>query len=178
MKKGTVRIDLVKLLLYLLKRCWIIILCAAIGFGLRYMRGSDHTDTYTSSGTMYVSNNNPNMNNYGYTNLSDLSSAVELVNLYTQVLKSENVTDRIIERLIPQGYGYLSNSFVAGTISMVSQNGTSYVRVYCTTFDPQMSQAICNAVLDVAPAALTERVGAGDCAKIDSATLPDRKSVV
>ena len=78
MKKGTARIDLMKLAMYLLKRCWIIIICAAIGFGYMYWRASDHRDTYTSSGTMIVENNNPNTRNIGYYSASDSYSAQEL----------------------------------------------------------------------------------------------------
>ena len=36
MENKVFRIDLVKLILYVLKRIWVLILCASIGFGIRY----------------------------------------------------------------------------------------------------------------------------------------------
>ena len=66
MRQKRNQIDLVKLALYILKRCWLLILCAAIGFGVMYWRASRRPDTYTSSGTMYIVNANPNLVNYGY----------------------------------------------------------------------------------------------------------------
>ena len=50
MDNQSVRIDLVKLITYLLKRCWIIILCAAIGFFAMYEYTSlQKVDTYTTT---------------------------------------------------------------------------------------------------------------------------------
>ena len=42
-----------------------------------YWRSLKTGDTYTASGTMFVTNSNPNLINYGYTNVSDLSSTIE-----------------------------------------------------------------------------------------------------
>ena len=36
MKKKTASIDLVKLSLYILKRAWLLVICAVIGFGIMY----------------------------------------------------------------------------------------------------------------------------------------------
>lgn len=55
-------IDLVKLFRYYLKRIWLLILCAIIGFGGMYCKAQYMTpDTYTASATMYVYNANPNI---------------------------------------------------------------------------------------------------------------------
>ena len=174
MRKGAVKIDLTKLLLYLLKRVWIILICAAIGFAGMYMYAVKlHTDSYTSSGTMYVVNNNPNLYNYSYTSTSDLNSAVALIDLYTEFIKTDRVLDKIAERLTAQGYVGITNNFIKGSIVKTeSVNNTPLMRVYCRTTDPVLSRNICEAVLDVAPGALSEITGAGDSKKIDSAYLP------
>ena len=75
MNRQKISIDLVQLMVYILKRCWLVILCAAIGFGYMYWRASKAVDTYTASGTMFVTNSNPNLVNYGYASSSDLSSS-------------------------------------------------------------------------------------------------------
>ena len=160
-----------KLAMYLLKRCWIIIICAAIGFGYMYWRASDHRDTYTSSGTMIVENNNPNTRNIGYYSASDSYSAQELIKLYTELVKTESVSDRIAEYLLRDGSGWPeefavpTGSYVASTISMSAVNETQIVRVYCRTDNPKKSFAICNAILHVAPATLGEQFGS--CTALD-----------
>ena len=97
MNKQHTTIDLAKLAVFILKRIWLPILCAAIGFGFMYWRASKAPDTYTASGTMFVTNSNPNLVNYGYTSTSDISSAVKLVNIYSEVVKSETVMQRVME---------------------------------------------------------------------------------
>ncbi len=184
MNKKKASIDLVKMGLYILKRIWLLIICAAIGFGVMYWRATKRPDTYTASGTMYITNNNPNLINYGYTNISDMSASVQLVNIYSEALKQPTVTGRAltveIEELNPDGsyvrdednainkytlsqrYPGIADSTVAGSISMVSINETPFVRISCTTTDPAKSRDICRAVLLVAPDALTTVVGAGN----------------
>lgn len=197
MNKQRTTIDLAKLAIYILKRCWLVIICAAVGFGYMYLRASKTPDTYTASGTMFVTNSNPNLVNYGYTSTSDISSAVQLVNIYSEVVKSETVMQRVLEYqietagendseqdvLLSQKYPGLSTGFVRSVISMASINSTPMVRVSCTTTIPEMSADICNAVLQVAPAAIKDVVSAGEAKAQDFATVPmiangrnDRKS--
>ena len=119
-RENAFNIDYIKLLLFLLKRCWVIILCAAIGFGYMYWYTSYKTkDTYTATGTMYVYNANPNLVNYGYTSYSDISSAVRLIDTYLVVVKSNKVMDVVVERLSAD-YPYITARYVTGSISMAS----------------------------------------------------------
>ncbi len=186
MRQKRNQIDLVKLALYILKRCWLLILCAAIGFGVMYWRASRRPDTYTSSGTMYIVNANPNLVNYGYTNTSDLNSAVALINTYSVVVKSELVMNRVLDYQVDlrneqgeivgeeplwQKYPGLTASYIAGSISMSSVNETGMVRVSCTTDNPEKSADICNAVLLLAPDAIKQVVGAGQADIVDSAKI-------
>lgn len=165
-----VQIDLWKLIRYLLKRCWIMIILAVIGFGaMYYYTEKTSYDTYTAYGTLYVNNNNPNTTNYQYTSSADLATAVQLLDTYMVVIKSNKVMDAVAEQLeynIPSAY-------IAKTLSMGSVNDTGVMRVFCTTTDPHLSMDICNAVMDVAPAEIIRVVGAGSCEVIDYATLPE-----
>lgn len=166
-------IDLVKLALYILKRCWLVIICAAIGFGYMYSRAIRQPDTYTASGTMYVYNANPNLINYQYTSSSDISSAVRLIDTYLVVVKSNKVMDVVVERLTPD-YPGITAGQIAGTVSMGSVSDTGVMQVSCRTNDPQKAADICNAVMDVAPAEIIRVVGAGNIEIIDYATAPTR----
>ena len=174
MQNRTSRIDLVKLLLFVLKYVWVVILCAAVGFaGMYWYRSSRAVETFTASGTMYVYNGNPNLVNYGYTSSGDISSAVRLIDTYTVVVKSDKVMDVVAERLTPQ-YPEITPGYIRGTISMSSVSETGVVRVTCRTRDPQMSADICNTVIDVAPAEIIRVVSAGSIEVVDYATVPTR----
>lgn len=167
-----IRIDLVKLIVFYLKRIWIIIACAVIGFAALYCRTKYfQPDTYTSRGTMYVYNGNPNAVNYQYTNSSDLNSAVQLIDTYMVVIKSNKVMDVIVDRLRGD-YPWITPGIVAGALSAGSVSETGVVEVRCTTPDPQLSADIVNAVLDVAPDEIIRVVSAGSIEIIDYASVP------
>ncbi|MBQ6173895.1 MAG: polysaccharide biosynthesis tyrosine autokinase [Clostridia bacterium] len=188
MKKNAARIDLVKMALFLLKHCWLWILLAAVGFGFMYYRASKQPDTYTARGTLMVSNNNPNQQNYGYYSISDQSSAVQLISTYSVLLRSERVMDKVLEypvdvlddegnptgetQLLSQKYPGLTAGAIAGSISMRAQNETSVAEVRCTTTDPYRSMDICNAVIQTAPKQLAEVSNAGKAEMVDAAKLP------
>ena len=164
-----IQIDFMRLFRYMLKRLWLPILCAVIGFAGMYTYYDRRTvDTYTASATMYVSNGNPNAINYQYTTTGDISTAVKLVDTYGVVVKSNKVLDAVAERLP----GNISSSYLAGTLSMSSVSDTGVMRISCTTTDPQLSMDICNAVADIAPAEIIRVVSAGSAEVIDYATLP------
>lgn len=181
MDRKTVRIDLIKLTMYVLKRCWLLILCAALGFGAMYIHTTRFTpDTYTASGTMYVNNGNPNMEQYQYTNSSDLDSAVKLIDTYLIVVKSEKVMRSVVERLSTD-YPGINAGYISSTLSMASVSETGVASVRSTTNDPKMSRDIVNAVLEAAPEEIIRVVGAGNIEIVDYAVapiFPDSKSIL
>ena len=163
------QIDFMRLFRFILKHIWLPILCAVIGFmGLYSYYDTRTADTYTASATMYVFNGNPNVINYQYTTMSDISAAVMLVDTYAVVVKSNKVLDAVAERLNND----VPVSYLAGTLSMTSVSETGVMKISCTTNDPQLSMDICNAVADIAPAEIIRVVNAGSAEVIDYATLP------
>ena len=172
MENESIEIDLLKLFFYYVKRIWIIALCAVIGFAAMYLYTAKMLpDTYTAAGTMYVYNGNPNAVNYQYTNSYDLDSAVQLIDTYMVVIKSNKVLDAITEKLAPQ-YPDITPDFIAGSLSAGNVSETSVLQIRCTTGDPQLSTDIANAVLDVAPEEIIRVVNAGSCEVIDYASVP------
>ncbi len=173
MENNVFRIDLLKLIRYAMKRIWLLILCAAIGFGLRYWYTSYRMpDTYTASGTMYVYNSNPNLVNYQYATAIDLDSAVKLIDTYMIVVKSNKVMEVVTDRLVAD-YPGITPSFIASSLHMSSVSETGVVSVSSTTSDPKLSMDITNAVLDVVPEELIRVVGAGSVEVIDYAMEPN-----
>ena len=181
MEKGSIRIDLIKMIRFFCKRIWILIICAAVGFAGYYLYTVNmKTDTYTASGTMYVYNGNPNLVNYQYTSTNDLNSAVQLLDTYMVVVKSAKVMDAVADRLITK-YPGITPEFISKTLSMGSVSGTGVLRVNCRTAEAQLSADICNAVLDAAPQEIIRVVSAGGIEIIDYAvtpSMPDSRSPV
>ena len=178
MTGNTIRIDLRKLIKYTLKHIWILIVCGFIGLSIMYYHVAYRLpDTFTSYGTMYVYNSNPNLINYQYASTGDLDSAVQLIDTYMIVVRSNKVMDVVAERLSSE-YPGIEPAFISRTLSMSSVSDTGVVRVSATTSDPQMSANIANAVLDVAPAEIIRVVGAGNIEIIDYAEVrnaPDNR---
>ena len=88
--------------------------------------------------------------NYQYVSSNDLSTAVQLLDTYKVVIKSNKVMDSVAERLAADHPG-ITNDEIRDTISMSSVDDTGVLKVTSQTRDPQLSADICNAVLDVAP---------------------------
>ena len=172
MDRRTVKIDLAKLIMFVLKRCWLIVLCAELGFGAMYIRTTRFMpDTYTASGTMYVNNGNPNVEQYQYTNSNDLDSAVQLIDTYLIVVKSEKVMRSVVE-LLSNDYPEISAGYISSTLSMASVSETGVASVRSTTNDAKLSRDIVNAVLYAAPKEIIRVVGAGNIEIIDYAIAP------
>ncbi len=173
MESGTRQINLKKLFFYLLKRCWLIVLCAVIGFaGMYWYTAYYQKDTYTAAATVYVLNGNPNVVNYQYTNVSDLNSAVALLDTYKVVIQSTKVMSVVTERLIGD-YPGITPGYIARTLSMGSVSETGVLAIMSTTPDAKLSADICNAVVDVAPAEIIRVVNAGNIEVIDYAEVPE-----
>ena len=181
MDRRTAKIDLTKLIKFVLKRCWLIVLCAELGFGAMYIRTTRFMpDTYTASGTMYVNNGNPSMEQYQYTNSNDLDSAVQLIDTYLIVVKSEKVMKSVVERL-SNDYPGISAGYISSTLSMASVSKTGVACVRSTTNDARLSRDTVNAVLDAAPEEIIRVVGAGNIEIIDYAMepmLPDSRGAL
>ncbi len=173
MRNSVQKIDVKKMALFLLKYIWIIIICAGIGFaGLYYYTRDYQKDTYTAYATMYVINANPNLVNYQYANANDLSSAVQLLDTYMVVVRSNKVMDVVAERL-SKDYPGIYAGYISSTLSMGSVADTGVLRITSTTLNAQLSADICNAVVDVAPAEIIRVVNAGNIEVIDYAETPD-----
>ena len=181
MNSKGIRIDLIKLILFVLKHLWVVIICAEIGFGALYLRTSHNTvDTFTAFGTMYVNNGNPNLDQYQYISSGDMDATTKLVDTYLVIVKSNKVMDGVTEKL-SANYPGITSSFISGTLSMAPVSETGVVSVRSTTFDPKLASDIVNAILEVAPAEILRVAGGGNIEIIDTAavpTIPDAKNIV
>ena len=172
MKRRSNQVDLTKMLLYILAHLWLVVLFAELGFAARYLYTTRRLpETYTSSGTMYVNNGNPNLSDYQYTSANDLNSAVQLIKTYLVVVRSDKVMSAVTERLVDNHPG-ITAAAVSASVSMESVSETGVVAVKSTTNDPKLSADIVNAVMEIAPDEIIRVVGAGNVEILDYATVP------
>lgn len=165
----TESLDFIKLGWYILKRIWLPILFALVGFlAMAWYAINMIPDTYTTSATLYVYNANPSLINYQYADSGSIAAANKLIETYAVVVRSNKVLDAVAERLGTN----VSAGAIASTLTLSSVGDTGVMRVSCTTRDPQLSMDICNAVVDVAPAEIIRVVSAGSVQVIDYAYLP------
>lgn len=181
MERRANRIDFVKLILYVLRRAWFVVLCAELGFaGMYYYSTRIVPETYTASGTIYVNNGSANLADYQYTSSSDLYSAVQLTKTYLVVVKSDKVMNAVVERL-SNDYPIITASEISSSLSMGNVSDTAVVSVTSRTGNAQMSADIVNAVMEYAPDEIIRVVGAGSVEILDYAKVPvipdDRNSL-
>lgn len=172
MKKKANQIDLVKMLFFILKHLWLLVLCAEIGFGALYMYMTRRMpETYTATGTMYVSSYNPEYIDDEYTRPGDLSSASQLIKTLLVVVKRDSVMSKVADR-VSETHPGIDTEMVSSSLSMESVSETGVVAVKSTTLEAQLSADIANAVMEIAPEEIVRVVGVGNVDIMDYAVIP------
>lgn len=165
-----VEVDVKKLLKVLLKRIWIIVLCAVlVGGAVLVYTVNFVTPMYTAGVTMYVNNKNGHS---GAVNSGDLAVALQLVKTYVNIIQSDNVLEKVIEEtgLV------LSPSQIKGMMTASAIDETEMFRVQITSSNPQMSADIANTIADVAPEKISAIIEGSSAKVIDYARVPGAPS--
>lgn len=173
--------DLKKLLFLILRKIWLVIICAVLGATAFFCYSKFYLPLeYSSHISMYVqSYKNINTNNSN--NYNDISNSKQLINTYIEVLKDDAVMRTIGEQLIDQyGYDTISEIFkmeddnvnpssLCSSISITTVTDTSALKVVATTKNADISASICNIMAEIAPSFIKNAVGVGDLKIIDTA---------
>jgi len=168
MKNKKSPIEFVKMIVFILKRLWVVVLCAELGLWGVYLYTMNFLqDSYTASGTMYVNNESEYKNSEG----GDLDSTSRLIKTYLVVVKSDKVMNVVTERLAEDHPGITAEA-VSKSLSMESVSDTGVIAVKSTTSEPQLSADIVNMVMELAPDEIIRVVGAGNVAIMDYAKVP------
>lgn len=160
-----VEIDIRALLKVLMKKAWIIVLCAVIagaaflGYTVAFV-----TPLYRAGITVYVNNGNKG----GSVDSADLAVALKLVNTYVNILESDNVLEKVIENTELD----ITADEVRGMLTANVVDETEMFEVHILSPDPEMSQKIANAIADVAPTAISAIIDGSDAKVIDKAKVP------
>ncbi len=150
-----------------MKRWWVILISGLVVGLLSFAYSAYLIDpAYTSSGTLYVVNNQENPF-HTYT-ASEYTLSVQLVNTYSEILKSDTFCQTISKRLNSK----ISASQVKAMLSMSGVGETEILRVKAISKNPELSREVVQEVLNNAPEEIMRVVKAGSVEIIDNASLP------
>ena len=161
----SVEIDIRALLKVLVKKAWLIVLCAVIagaaflGYTVAFV-----TPMYQASVTFYVNNGN----NGGSVDSADLAVSLKLVNSYVNIIKKDNVLDKVIDTA---GLN-ITTEQVRSMLTAEVVDETEMFDVKILSPDPVMSLKLANAVADVAPVAISAIINGSNATVVDYAKLP------
>lgn len=171
-RSAGVEIDLQELLMFYLRKWWMIILCAvlagAIALGGTYFL---MTPLYKASVSVYVNNNRESPED-GYVSYNDLSVSLRLVNTYINIITSDRVMDKVSAALNNE---YTSNQ-LAGYLSAEQVENTEIFRLYVTHPDPEEAARIANVVAQIAPDEISKIIEGSSARVIDLAKVPTQKA--
>lgn len=140
-------IDIKSLMKDVLKRAWIIAVCAAVCAAATLVYSVNFVDpTYKASVTLYVNNNSEGSSNS--VSSSNLAVALQLAKSYVNIIKEDMILDKVIEK------AQLTSVTAADIRKMLSTeiiDETEMFRVSIISPNPKMSADIANAIASVAP---------------------------
>lgn len=171
----TREINVLALLKALLRKAWIIVLCAIIfGIGGYFYTSHFVTPMYQSSILMYV-NNTTKTDTQGISS-ADLATSQRLVRTYLIILQSNPVMEKVAQNLQQATGVQLSGGQIRGMVSADAVNETEVFSVSVTNADPVLAAQIANAIAAVSPTEI-ETVIRGSTAKVvQEATIPGAPS--
>lgn len=169
--KETMEIDLRQVFAELLRKAWLIVLCAVLvggltlGYTLMFV-----TPQYRASVTLYVNNtagrDNP------YISASDLATAQRLVTTYMNILKSNTVLRRVAD----ENQLDLTPSQIRGMMTAEALDETEVFEVRITNEDPVLAAKIANAIAIVAPEEIANIIEGSSAKVVDYAGVPANRA--
>jgi len=171
-------IDILDLLKHLLKKWWIILLCALICAGGMFAYTKMYVSPqYVSSVLLYVNTSSVSVSSSSVSITSgSISTAKLLVDTYCVILKTRLTLEEVSSRLAELGLNY-SASALNGMISYAAVNDTEVFRISVTCSSPEDACTIANTVAQVLPQKITDVVdGASSVRVVDYAIVPTARS--
>lgn len=168
----TLEIDLKEIGKTLLKRAWLIVLCAVVlGAVFLVYTVNFVQPQYQSRLSFYVSNTTSASDSGGVAS-TDLAVALRLVNSYIEILEEDVVLDKVAAELNHQ----VSAAQLRGMISAVVKDDTEIFTVTVTSTNPQLSADVANTLAAVAPGVISEVTSGGSAKAIGTAKVPTARS--
>lgn len=162
-------INLAELLSALLRKIWLVVLCAVVAGALVYAYTVNFiTPMYQSRITVYVNNTViNNANNNMSISATDLATSQRLVATYISILESDRVLDPVAGKV---GHG-LTAAHIRSMMAAAPMNDTEVFEVRISNSNPKMAATIANAIAEVAPEKIEEIVVGSSTRIIDTAKV-------
>ena len=161
-------INLAEIVAALVRKIWLIVLCAVIGGALTYGYTVRFiTPLYKSRITVYV-NNNIKREDKTEVNISatDLATSQRLVATYINILKSDFVLNEVADNL-----GNISASSIRSIMTAAALEETEVFEVVITHQSPDIAAEIANEIAEVAPGKIAQIVEGSSTKIIDRAIV-------
>lgn len=155
----------------LLKRIWLIILCAVIvGAGTLIYMINFMPPKYQASVTFYV--NNDAQNSSGSVNSSDLSVARSLANSYVKIIVRDAVLEPVIEELRLN----MTPGQLRGMVYASVADKTEIFSVTVVSQNPNLSADVANSIARLAPDIISEIISGSRATPFEYAKVPTARS--
>lgn len=162
-------IDLKELFFALLYKSWLIVLCALIAGGLSYLYTDNFiTPMYRASVSIYVNNTTPALEGSSYISGGDLATAQRLVSTYVNIIKSNTVLEKVVEK---SGLD-ISKEAVRGMMAANPVENTEIFEIHISSADPERAALVANAIAEVAPDEIANFLEGSSTKIIDYAEVP------
>lgn len=149
----------------LLRKAWLIVLCAVI-FGIGgYIYTAKCVDPMYKSSILIFVNNSAKSDNNDNISSADLATSQRLVKTYIIILRSDPVMEKVAANLKRSTGVELSGAAINGMLSAGAENDTEVFRVSVSNTDPVLAAQVANSVAAVAPKEI-ESVIIGSSAKV------------
>jgi len=168
-KNNETEINVIPLLLFLLKKVWIIILAGIVAGALGYTATKLFVQpTYKCSFTAYV-NNKKAATSTEYLNSSDVSAAKQLVLTYSQIFRSNTILASADEAM-NISYDVKQLKKMVGT---EIQDETEIIQVYAVANSADEAYEIASAIANVSPKIMADIVEGSSMKIVEYPQLPD-----
>ncbi|MBQ0084349.1 MAG: hypothetical protein KBS52_06260 [Clostridiales bacterium] len=140
-----------------------VLLSLALGFYNYFNKGY----SYTSTGTMYVSNINTELNN-NIIESGDISTSRFLSSSYIEILRSRSFLVDVSDAI----GGKVSAGALKGMLAISQVESTEFITITVTAGTAELAHDIVAAVMEKAPAKLISIYDGGTVKTLDEASLP------
>ena len=166
-KLKTFDVDLKRLFFEVLKRLWLILLVGIVcGSGIFLYAKFFITPQYKATATIYIQNYTGENDEKIYS--SDLSASQNLVTTYQGLLTSDNVLNRVKEKL---GDNYNVDA-IRASFTAEAVEDTPILKISISNNDPEEAAKIVNEIAKVAPDAIMNLVEGSSVKVVDLARVP------
>ncbi len=119
-----------------------------------------------------VQKSNPDSQQISY---NDLQTSQKLVNTYSEILKSEAISDEVIRNLNLDNEG-IDHSAYLEMVNISSVKDTEVIKISVETKDPALSARIANEIVDVFQRKIVKIMNIENVTVLNSAKVPEQKS--